>query len=194
MTAPPPLIGTYTTPRVRIGQRVTCLYRDTLCQVVSLTNAPIPWPRVRAVGQKGGQGLWVNDTMERAIRTESVEAMKHWFGASENSAGRWRRWAGVSGHRGTPGTRQAVKASWEASVEARRGVKRPADERARCAERAKRLNLARFIQPNPWTPEQEALLGTVPDDVLAERLGRTWWAVYLRRHRKGIPMFKGQEQ
>jgi hypothetical protein len=68
-------------------------------------------------------------------------------------------------------------------------VKRPAEERARCAERAKRLNLARFIQPYPWTPEQEALLGTAPDEVIAEQLGRTRWAVYLRRYRKGIPAF-----
>lgn len=50
-------------PAVRVGQRVTCFDRDTKC-VTSISDAPIPWPRVRAVEHRDGSGLGVRRTGE----------------------------------------------------------------------------------------------------------------------------------
>jgi hypothetical protein len=38
-----------------------------------------------------------------------------------------------------------------------------------------------------WKPEELALLGTLPDDELAHRIGRTKTAVRVARNRRGIP-------
>jgi hypothetical protein len=40
----PPLLGTYTPPAVRKGERVTCLYRDPDCVVTGWHDGRIPWP------------------------------------------------------------------------------------------------------------------------------------------------------
>lgn len=37
------LLGTYRTPRFRIGQRVRCLVRGEVI-ITGITEAPIPWP------------------------------------------------------------------------------------------------------------------------------------------------------
>jgi hypothetical protein len=39
----------------------------------------------------------------------------------------------------------------------------------------------------PWAPEENALLGTIPDKRLARRLKRSYDAVAARRLRQGIP-------
>jgi hypothetical protein len=39
----------------------------------------------------------------------------------------------------------------------------------------------------PWTPEEDDLLGTMPDKKLARRLKRSYAAVSTRRLNKGIP-------
>jgi hypothetical protein len=191
MPAPPPLIGTYPTPRVRRRQRVWCEYRSKWCRVTSFTADLIPWPRVAPEGQKGGSGLWVNDTLATAIRTESGAALKHWFGVSQGAANRWRRWAGVEGWTATAGTRVAVKGAAEKGAEATRGRELSDAECDRRAEAARRNRQGRFLLgrrwPEGWTAEMDAKLGTVPDKVLAKRLGRTRDAVRARRSKLGVP-------
>src|SRR6266581_3126437 len=39
----------------------------------------------------------------------------------------------------------------------------------------------------PWTPEEDKLLGTESDEVIAKKLGRTFIAVSYRRQQKHIP-------
>ncbi|MCX6912693.1 MAG: hypothetical protein NT167_06550, partial [Verrucomicrobia bacterium] len=41
-----------------------------------------------------------------------------------------------------------------------------------------------------WTPEQDRLLGTMPDDEVARRVGRTSMAVQKRRFRLGIACYR----
>src|SRR5262249_55853558 len=43
------LFGPYKAPDLEAGNRVVCLYRDAQVVVTSWTDAPISWPRCRAV-------------------------------------------------------------------------------------------------------------------------------------------------
>jgi hypothetical protein len=76
MAAPAQLIGTYPFPAVSLGEEALCLYRDEYCRITSLTAAPIPWPRSQPIGHSGGSGLYVDETLKRAILTESAEARR----------------------------------------------------------------------------------------------------------------------
>lgn len=191
--SPPPLIGTYITPRVRHGRRVWCEYRAKWCRVTSFTAAPIPWPRVAPLKQKGGSGLWVNATLERAIRTESAVALKHWFGVTQSCSRSWRIWAGVEGRSAssTPGTRREVKKAADLGAEVVRGTELSDEACDVRSANSKRLNLIRFGHakrwPNGWTTEMDAMLGTMPDEELAKRLGKSRAAVRSRRSKRGIP-------
>jgi len=93
----PPLLGKYEPPAVKKGERVTCLYRDCDCTVTSWTDAPISWPRVQPREQLDGSGLWVNDELARAIRTESAVTLHYWFGVSAGVVWKWRKVFGVGG-------------------------------------------------------------------------------------------------
>jgi len=42
----------------------------------------------------------------------------------------------------------------------------------------------------PWSPEEDALLGTMPDDEVARRTRRNRTAVFLRRQNLGIPSWR----
>ena len=44
------LHGPYTPPRLRRGDRATCLYRDAEVVITSWSDARISWPRCRAIG------------------------------------------------------------------------------------------------------------------------------------------------
>ncbi len=187
---PPPLIGNYPAPRVRLGRKLWCEYRGEWCRVTSYTEAPVPWPRVQPLKQRGGAGLWVNATLKRAVRTESAVALKHWFGLSQTTSNALRRWAGVVGHDTTPGTRRAMKTASELAAEVTRGSELSDEACELRAKNSRRLKLIGFAQAkrwqNGWTPKMDALLGTLPDKVLAKRLGKSRSAVRSRRNKLGI--------
>src|SRR5262249_35085080 len=70
------LSGPYTPPRLKRGDRATCLYRDCTVVVTSWSGGRIPWPRCRALDQRGGcgSGLLVDEELARAVRSESAAA------------------------------------------------------------------------------------------------------------------------
>jgi hypothetical protein len=43
------LFGPYKAPRLKVGQRAVCQYRDADVVITSRTDAPIPWPRCRSM-------------------------------------------------------------------------------------------------------------------------------------------------
>lgn len=193
MPSRPLLIGQYVPPSVQVGERVTCLYRDALCVVTSISSAPICWPRVRALESKGGSGLWVCDELVRAIRTESAAAIKHWFGVSDGAVWRWRKAFGVGGRATTKGSKRAILAAAKKGALSMKEKEWTDEELDAKSEMAKRLGLkptGRW-KGREWTPAQVALLGTDHDAVIAQKIDRTLSAVTTQRVLRKIPAFSG---
>ncbi len=185
----PALIGSYTAPRVTIGARVDCLFRDCSCVVTSITDAPIPWPRVQPCDQRGGCGLLVNDELARAIRTESAAAIMCHFGASSTTVWKWRRTFGVGGHTGTPGSVAAITSAARKGADAVKSKEWTDEERDAQAARSRALGLKpdRWTGRGGWTVREVMLLDTLTDAEVAERTGRSLQAVRCKRRREGRP-------
>jgi len=183
---PPVLLGTYTPPALRKGDRVTCLYRDAECVVTSWSDAPIQWPRVRAIGHRGGSGLLVDATLLRAIRTESVNALMHHFGVGHRCVWCWRKAFGIT-QLGTEGSRRLhAEAIAKGAATLKAKVWTEAERRVK-----RRLSKGRRPPGPPaakrWTPAMDARLGTEEDDVLGREFGKTTEAVRVRRAKLGLP-------
>jgi hypothetical protein len=82
------LHGPYRAPRLRVGDRATCLYRDCDVVVTGWTDAPISWPRALPVGERGPPGLLVDNELARAVRSESAAAVMRWWRVSAGTTGR----------------------------------------------------------------------------------------------------------
>jgi hypothetical protein len=91
------LHGPYRTRRLRRGDRAQCLYRDKLVIVTGLSAGRIPWPLCKPPG-RAHPGLLVEDELARAIRCESVLALRYWWGVSPSVGHKWRRPLGVGRH------------------------------------------------------------------------------------------------
>jgi hypothetical protein len=112
------LFGPYEAPPLKRGDRAVCLFRDGLVVVTSWTDAPIPWPRCRALdGPGGGSGLLVDEELARAVRHESAAAVMHWWGASPTAVKNWRKALGGT-RAGNEGTARLVLAAAERGGEA----------------------------------------------------------------------------
>jgi hypothetical protein len=189
------LHGPYVPPPVRKGNRAFCLYRSCDVVVTGWTDAPIPWPRCRALHHRGGSGLLVTAELRRAILSESAAALKHWLGVGTKAVWAWRKSFGVS-RTGTDGSRRLHRASSEKGAARTRGKALPAEQVER-RRPTRAPGLAEYLRGKRWagtgwTAEQLALLGTVPDDVVAARFGRSENAVRVWRGRLGIPPFQGR--
>jgi len=186
----PPLLDTYTPPPARAGARLYCRSRRAWCRVTSWTDALLSWPRGVQVGIRSAPGLIVTRELERAVRTESAAAVKHWFGVGTRVVWKWRRaFVPGPGHVRTRGDRLTQRRNSAAGADAVRGVplsEAACDARAAAAKAAGRRPPPRW-EATGWTAEQDALLGTMTDADLAARIGRTVGAVRSRRTNAGIP-------
>lgn len=187
------LHGPYKPPKLRKGERATCLYRDRVVVITSWSVARISWPRCRAIEHRGpGSGLLVCEELARAVRTESAAAVMYWWGVSVSTVWLWRQALGVSMW-GTEGSKRLLRRTIAASVAVTKGKKVPRARvrRAVATRRAKgNYPMNRWLKDG-WKKDQLALLGTMPDEVLAKKIGRTSNAVRVKRTRLGIPNPKG---
>jgi hypothetical protein len=185
------LFGPYQAPPLKRGDRTHCLFRDALVSVTGWTDAPIPWPRCRALDSSGaGSGLLVDEELARAVRHESAAAVAFWWGVSPWAVCRWRKALGVT-RTDNEGTMRLAQAAADQGGDATRGQALPAEQVERRRRTAIDKGLGRNLVPGfqgpRWTAEQLALLGTLPDAEVARRTGRTPNAVRQMRERLGIP-------
>ena len=137
----------------------------------------------------------VNATLERAIRTESAESLRHFFGVTAGVVWRWRKAFGIP-RAGTPGSADRIAESSAKGAAAMKSKEWTAEELDRKSKLSKRLGLkpsGRWAVGG-WTDEQRALLGTDDDEVIAARVGRTKGAVRAKRAVLGIEMFRQMAQ
>jgi hypothetical protein len=117
------LFGPYNPPPLKRGDHTTCLFRDCLVIVTRWTDAPIPWPRCRALD---GSGLLVEEELARAMRHRSAAAVMGWWRASPTAVYHWRRVLGDT-QTDNEGTSRLVLAAAAKGDEA---VKDPPQRRA----------------------------------------------------------------
>jgi hypothetical protein len=173
------LFGPYKTPRLKRGDRATCLLRDTDVVIIGMSNGRIPWPRCRPVGQRNGYGLLVDEELARAVRSESAVALYYWWGVTQTTVTRWRRALDVS-RTNNPGTLRLVRGAVGENLKARYGPA-PAPGARVGPEGPK---------PRPltvWSAEELALLGVLPDIEVSQRTGRTLVSVHSRRLKLELP-------
>jgi hypothetical protein len=139
------LLGTYRTPRCRIGQWVRCAVRGEV-QIKAISDGPIPWPMC----QTGTRlGLVVYRGLEKAIRTESVQAIAHWWGVGRCSVWLWKKALGVPAS--TPGTKRLRvehnKEPW--AIEARAKAHAQSRDPIQDQERRQKISEAKRGKPRP---------------------------------------------
>jgi hypothetical protein len=186
------LFGPYRQPRLRKGDRAACLFKD--CDVVGTgwTDARISWPRCRPLDvPRSHPSLLVDKELARAIRHESAAALRHWWGISEGVVTRWCKALGVD-KVNCPGSQRLVRAASEQGASAQRGQKLPPEQVERRWQTAIEKNLAQYIRPGYnlgpwWSPAELRLLGGLPDDEVAAKVGRSPNAVPCKREKLGIP-------
>jgi hypothetical protein len=183
------LFGPYRAPRLKRGDRATCLFKDVV--VTGWTDARIPWPRCRPLDvPRTHPSLLVDEELARAIRHESAAALRHWWGVSVGVVGRWRKALGAD-RKNCEGTRR-MRAASEQGAAKTRGKPLPSEQVERRRRTAVELDLGRFLRPGCnygpwWTGREVALLGKLPDEEVAARVGCTPNAVRIKREKLGIP-------
>jgi hypothetical protein len=133
--------------------------------------------------------LLVDEELARAIRNESALAVRHWWRVSMGVVARWRKALGV-GRMDSPGSARLIQAAVEQGAQALRDKVWTEEEREERRRLALAQNFAANLAPGYhgalWTDEERSLLGTMPDEQVAARIGRTVEAIRLERTRRGI--------
>jgi hypothetical protein len=88
------LLGSYSPPLVEFGDFVECSIRGEV-EVVKLSAGPIQWPVGRYPPNGRARFLIVMGDLVEAIRRESAEAIRHWWGVGASTVWTWRLALGV---------------------------------------------------------------------------------------------------
>src|SRR5262245_26328671 len=202
------LLGTYRTPRVRVGTVLVCEHRDGYVIVTGYSAGKIPWPVGTPRDRGGRPGLVLYGALAAAVRRESNQAVAHWFGVVSSVVTRWRKALGVAelnpGSRrlwaavaGDPDRRVKIAAARvgkkrprhviEAMRKGRLGKPHPPEVRARLS--AFLRERAKVFVPNGrrWDLWEDDLVRTRPAAEVARRTKRSVNAVYSRRAMLGVP-------
>jgi hypothetical protein len=168
------LFAPYKPPTLKVGERTFCLYRDAEVVVYDWSLAAASWPLCYEADRPGvGKGMLVDDELARAIRHESVLAIQHWWGVCQTTVCKWRAALGIR-RLDAEGSRRLIHQAAQDNLNARRN-------RAGSAIRL-------------WNAEELALLGTLPDEEVACRTGRTYHGVRIMRGLMGRPAADRQRQ
>jgi hypothetical protein len=157
--------------------------------VTSWTDARISWPRCKRQG-KSHPSLLLDDELACAVRTESAAAVAYWWRGSPTVVKAWRKLLEVT-RTNNPGTRRLMKASAQAGADSLKAKEWTDAECDAKSGLARRLNLGQYLKPGyhgpRWTAKEKRLLGKLPDDEVARRIGRTVGAVRVKRVELGLP-------
>lgn len=179
--------GPYRAPAVGVGDWLTCAIAGRV-QVIGWSEGPIAWPVRRSTGIYGRTFILCGD-LAAAVRTESNVALCHWFGACQSAVLDWRRALGVS--RRTPGTqRLQIRVGHENLDETTRAKACALAHQPDILKKMGAAVAASHARRAAWKPEEEALLGTMPDAQTATRLGRSYTQVWNRRRALGIATYE----
>jgi DNA-binding Xre family transcriptional regulator len=186
------LFGPYTAPAVEIGEQIEDEVRGPVT-VSTWSKGRIPWPCLRTEGRSA---FILCGDLARAVRNESSLAIQYWWGVGPATVHRWRKSLGI-GHR-TPGTAQLHRA-WQPEKLTPQVAARGREKSIGAESRAKMSLTVRtrgfyHHDQKVWTPEEESLLGTIPDREAAEKLGRSPKSVGMWRRRLGIAPFQNGHQ
>jgi hypothetical protein len=86
---PPALIGTYKTPRFRLGSTAFCEVRGEVI-ITGLSASPIPWPIGKRPGGRA-RALVVFGGLADAVKRESAAAVCHFWGITPQTVSKWRK-------------------------------------------------------------------------------------------------------
>jgi hypothetical protein len=151
--------GPYKPPRLRKGDRATCLFiKDTDVVVTGWADARISWPRCRPLDvPRSHPSLLVDEELARAVRHESAAALHFWWGVSTLVVWKWRRALGVD-RLNCPGSQRLIRDASEQGAAQVRGKPLPPEQVERRRRTAVELGLGRFLRPGCnykpwWTPD-----------------------------------------
>jgi hypothetical protein len=115
------LLGTYRTPRVRVGRVLACEARDCDVIVTGYSSARVPWPVGYVRGRGGPSTLILFGDLAAAVRRESNQAVGFWFGVCPATVSHWRRKLDVRSN--TAGTHELrrgyAREDWFAAMQAK---------------------------------------------------------------------------
>jgi hypothetical protein len=163
---------------------------DTTVRITGWTDARIRWPLCHPLDNRRGRPtILLDDELARAVRHEAAAAIRHWWQVGVTLVWRWRKALGV-GRMDSEGSRRLIQAAAEAGADVTRGVQLSEQECERRSRTNREKGLKRHLHPGyhgpRWTPQELALLGTLPDEEVAAQIGKTPGAVRVMRTRLGI--------
>jgi len=135
------LLGKYRTPTFRYGQRVEDERRGEV-RIVGLSAGRVPWP----IGQQGAaKSLVLYRDLAKAVKRESVIAIRYWWGVGANAVHKWRKAFAV------PFNNEGTTARRVAHGKSRHGRKALAAMHAKAQDPGRRAKIgaARLGKPRP---------------------------------------------